>query len=289
MSHPQTPQIRPVHAPIKATVDASSTAHHAGNNSISGYSSRTLAIKLSHGIGLGREGALLAERLAWRQKQQHEQYQQNLEGIVKQALIGSNNNTQAHELDPDWWHRFQQLAEQIHNPQMQRMWGKILATEMVQPRSFSLKALETLMQMNHRDAQTLTDAVAICGFLEQDPTPLIITGYRTDAAYGGFLRSTEQSLALTVYGLPYSAVLTLKELGLLHAVELETSVLPNSQLSLQYGAERLQMQCRHPRLHLRYYRFSHTGQELARLVECPPNNDYIAHLKQLAPKAIVWF
>ncbi|WP_028115988.1 TIGR03899 family protein [Ferrimonas senticii] len=260
-------------------------AHSSGH---SHQSTRAAVLDLSRKIGLGQELEALPERVEFRHNRLLEQYQSNLEAVVKHAVAGSNSEIASHELDPDWWHQFSQLAEQIHNPKMQKLWGQILTVELAQPRSFGFKALDALKRMNHRDAQLLLTAVSLSGRFDQDPNPIIVTGWRSDPAWGGLIAAAGEQLPLTTLGLPYSAILTLRELGLLHAVEMETGTLPQRPLTLQLRSRPLQLQPQNARVHLRYYRFSHSGEELSKLLQQETPNDYIAALLTLGSKALRW-
>ncbi|WP_298445578.1 TIGR03899 family protein [uncultured Ferrimonas sp.] len=260
----------------------------APKSSSSSNSTRSSVMLLSRDLGLGKDSGGVQERIKQRQSRLAEQYQLNVEAVLKHAISDSQNDIASHELDPDWWHQYQQLAEQIHNPKMQQLWGKILTIELAQPRSFGLKALETLKRMNHRDAQLLLSAVALCCSLDHDPSPIIITGWRSDPALAGLLPGRGEQLSLSGFGLPYSAVLSLRELGILHAVELETGRLPTTTMTLKFFNSRLQLQPKHGRLHLRYLRFTNSGQELVRLLQEESLRDYIASLATLAPKDASW-
>lgn len=250
---------------------------------------RSATTELNRAIGVGvTEHNSLQHRIAYRQERIAKAYQHNLETVLKHALADSRNEIACQQLDPDWWHSFQSLAEQIHNPQMQHLWGKILTKELTQPRSFSLKALETLKRMNHRDAKLLLKAVSLCCTLEQDATPMIICGWRTEAAALGIVRSREGVLSLSQFGLPYSAVLSLRELGLLHAVELETGRLPTQFLTLTFNDRKLRVKPKHPRLHLRYYRFTNSGKELLLLLKNRSNNEYLHALTGSTFSVLDW-
>ncbi|QIZ78757.1 TIGR03899 family protein [Ferrimonas lipolytica] len=253
-------------------------------------STRASVMQLTKAVGLSQDGGsrTLDERITYRREHIAEQYQLNVEAVLKHAINDSQNDIASHELDPDWWHHFQYMAEQIHSPKMQQLWGKILTIELAQPRSFGLKALEVLKRMNPRDAQLLLSAVSLSCSFEQDLSPVIITGWRTDPALGGIIAGRGEQLSLSNFQLPYSAVLTLRELGLVHAVELETGRLRPAPMRIQFKGKALQLTPKHSRFHLRYYRFTSSGQELIRLLQESSNSNYIASLSALAPKDANW-
>ncbi|MBW3165433.1 TIGR03899 family protein [Ferrimonas balearica] len=249
-------------------------------------STRHQAVALTRLMGLsldenGVQGTLL-QRAEQRVKRLHEQYQLNVEAVLHHAVEHSDNDVAGHEPDPDWLHQFLSLAEKVHSPRMQELWGKILATELSQPGSFSLRALDTLRQMTQKDALLLGRAVALSSMLNSEPNRKILLGYRRMSGYGGLLPAGQPSLSLSQFGLPYSAILTLREQGILFAAELETGLLTQGEpLRLRLLNQTLLLRPRHNRLRLRYYRFTPLGLELARLVLDQGDADYIAALSKM--------
>ena len=51
-------------------------------------------------------------------------------------------------VEEDWTTRFFNIVEDISDEEMQRLWGKILAGEVKQPKSYSLRTLELLKKIN---------------------------------------------------------------------------------------------------------------------------------------------
>ncbi len=87
------------------------------------------------------------ERAISRQKKRQEQRQRNLEKILKYAHDSCNNET-AGEPDTDWLYRFLDMAQDIHNSSMQRLWSQVLKREITNPGSTSMKALQVLKDMS---------------------------------------------------------------------------------------------------------------------------------------------
>ncbi len=56
-------------------------------------------------------------------------------------------------VDKDWILRFFNSIEDISNEQMQEIWAKVLAGEIKQPKSFSLRTLEGLKNLSHNEAK----------------------------------------------------------------------------------------------------------------------------------------
>lgn len=64
-------------------------------------------------------------------------------------------------VDPDWAANFFNNCQDISDEQMQSVWAKILANEIAQPGSYSLRTLETLKLIRKSDAELFTK---ICSF-----------------------------------------------------------------------------------------------------------------------------
>ncbi len=252
-------------------------------------STRHQAVALTRLMGLsldegGTQGSLL-QRAEQRIKRQQEQYQLNVEAVLNHAVSHSDNEVAGHDPDPDWLYQFLTLAEKVHSQRMQELWGRILATELAQPGAFSLRALDALRQMTQKDALLLGRAVALSATLNSEPYRKILIGYRRTSAYGGLLPAGQPSLSLSRFGLPYSAILTLREQGILFAAELENGQLSQGEsLRLRLQNQTMVLRPRHNRLRLRYYRFTPLGLELARLVLDEGDRDYIAALSTLLTK-----
>jgi hypothetical protein len=56
--------------------------------------------------------------------------------------------------DEDWTTRFFRIAEDISNEEMQALWGKILAGEIKQPKTYSLRTLELIRNLSKKEADT---------------------------------------------------------------------------------------------------------------------------------------
>jgi len=62
------------------------------------------------------------------------------------------------EIDADWLNTFAQYAEKKSNEDVQRIWAKILASEIRQPGSSSLRTLYFLASVNSKDANRIVSA-----------------------------------------------------------------------------------------------------------------------------------
>ena len=87
----------------------------------------------------------------------------DFQNVQKQINIESVTTFAAEELkdeppvtdepvDEDWTTRFFRIVEDISNEEMQTIWGKILAGEIKQPRSYSLRTLELIRNLAKQEA-----------------------------------------------------------------------------------------------------------------------------------------
>lgn len=65
-------------------------------------------------------------------------------------------------VEDDWNTRFTNGASDISNEAMQKLWGQILAGEIKQPGSFSLRALDALKNMSKSEAVIFEKLIGIC-------------------------------------------------------------------------------------------------------------------------------
>ena len=81
--------------------------------------------------------------------------EENIEKILENAAkeLQVVENVSDNDVDDDWITRFFNIVKDISNEQMQYIWGKILANEIISPKSFSLKTLDVLRNISTEDAE----------------------------------------------------------------------------------------------------------------------------------------
>ncbi|PFG45374.1 putative repeat protein (TIGR03899 family) [Vibrio sp. ES.051] len=215
------------------------------------------------------------ERAQLREKRRQEQRQKNLEHILKLAH-GSCRDEMAGEPDQDWLYRFFEMAQDIHNSSMQKLWAQVMKREVTNPGSTSMKALKILKDMSPKEAQTLQRAAALACSFGGDNSKKLLLGYK---AHGGMFsfgkRDTASSLNMGSFQLPYSSLLVLIEIGLLHRTELESGqISTETPLVLTYQGKNLSLHVNSKGVRLLYYRFTPTGNELCTLLGNKPNSEY---------------
>lgn len=216
-----------------------------------------------------------------RQRLQQEQIKQqkNLESIVVRANNFCDDIT-CENIDPDWLSAFMSMAKDIAGPHMQTLWGKIFALELAKSGSFSVKSLRTLNQMTQREAQMFQAACNLSSQVGYDSNNKILLNCHEDSkSFLIFKKPPSKSINLGRHKLPYSSFLTLAELGLIHGNELEMVSLPlDKDLPITYGKEKIMTKVKSKTSRVKYYRFTHIGDELAKLIPHEGKEEYFSEL-----------
>lgn len=255
-------------------------------------SARKKALLLGRQLGLASDenykasNASVIERSMHRQQRLHNQYQVNLETIYKLALSYTPSDVVGSDLDPDWSHQFFQMAEQIHNRNMQDLWARILASEISNPGNFNLRTLDTLKHLTHREALVLEKALGMAAKVNNEQRLKLISGYKISGGIGQFFRKTNAvNLALSQFGMPYSNILALVDAGILYRSEFETGLLSNKEtIKLTLTDHQINLTPKNGHLLFSYYRFTSIGDELAQLVPPKTDTEYERSLKGLFAK-----
>lgn len=249
------------------------------SNYIKDSASRVLSIAESYGLdALLRSEAPekpTLERALIRERKRKELRQKNLEQILKLAHVSCKDET-AGEPDQDWLYRFFDMAQEVHNSAMQRLWAQVLKREVTNPGSTSMKALKVLQDMTPKEAQILQRAASLACSFGGDNSRKLLVGYRSHGGIFSFgKRNTTSNINVGNFQLPYSSLLVLFELGLMHGTELESGEIElDSPLPLAYQGKQLSLQAHSKGVRLLYYRFSPTGNELCKLLGNKPNMQY---------------
>jgi len=223
----------------------------------------------------------IEDRVIKRERISRVRKQQNLEAIVQKSLAYCPNATNTTKADQDWFNRFTALAEDVSNNTMQDLWAKILAGEISQPGSFSLKSLTVFKSMSITDAKLLAK---VCSLSVRDNTrknTRIISGaYKTPGLFSFFSKDAQIKVNLNQCGLSYTEILSLAENDLIFAQEAETSEYQKGEkITFNYNGKTLTLSANSHRCGLSFYKFTPIGSELALLISDNPNKEFAALLK----------
>ncbi|HRE57845.1 MAG TPA: DUF2806 domain-containing protein, partial [Candidatus Kapabacteria bacterium] len=104
---------------------------------------------------VNQTGVSLEARAVQKDEYQRNLRQLNTENVTAFAAeeLKDETNFSDDPVDKDWINRFFRSVEDISNEDMQKLWGKILAGEVKQPNTFSLRTLEFVRNLSSEEAQ----------------------------------------------------------------------------------------------------------------------------------------
>ena len=210
----------------------------------------------------------LADRVAKRARNHAQRKQLNLEAIIVKTISYCSSDTIAERVDPDWFSQYIELAQGVSQKTMQELWAKILAREVSQPGSFSVKTLKVFQQLSVHDAKLLAKATAQAMRDKSAKQYRVLSGsYQVPSLFNTFDKKREQKIDLGQQGLSYSDILTLAENSLLFSQEAESARLSKGQeLAYVFQGKNLILQASKNNVVVQFYKFTPSGSELARLI-----------------------
>ncbi len=211
--------------------------------------------------------------------------QQNIEAIILRAIQYCSDSTVAYRADQDWFNSFIALAEGISNKTMQDLWAKILAGEVAQPGSFSLKTLQAFRSMSITEAKLLAKACSVAMSDARKKNIRIISGaYQIPKLLNFFNKQRQQRVDLNQVGLSYADILTLSDNHLLFEQETEShSLAKQEKIQFNFHSKAVNFIAKKSDCILTFYKFTPIGTELAMLISDNSDMNYLSAIKaQLA-------
>ena len=194
--------------------------------------------------------------------------QNNIESVVDQAyaMLEGEEPIPDEPIDSDWINRFFSSVQEISSEQMQLIWSRILAGEVKKPGSFSLRTLDTLRNINQKEAEMF---VQIAPFLVSSESALVL--------------SSDKAL-LAKYGIPYGMIVALDECGLINSssfLSLDIQLSEQNETTI-YTRERIARikPINNENVNIKFgvYLLTTAGKELSKIIDTQPNNDYFHDL-----------
>lgn len=203
------------------------------------------------------------ERLVNKEKRR----QKNIENVVTVAgtILQTEEKVSEESVNQDWATRFFDIVQDVSDDEMQLLWGRILAGEIKQPKSYSLRTLEILRNMTKEEAE-IFQKVAQFVLVDQD-IAFLFTSFND----------------LKNFGIPYYYIAKLVEIGLIQSgdnVRQQFNANNTSEInktSIIYGNIVMKID-QMPGADLFSFPvrlLTTPGKELARLIPISPNLDYI--------------
>lgn len=286
---PPTSLVKPTQS--KPAKSAKTEANEPAQSKVEVKSAGQMRDKMSHWFmraGIFSHASMNAETdfsksVAKHQFVKAQRKMRNLERILNLAMEYSLEQGSKEDIDPDWFFSFIDMAEDINSPAMQELWGKIFAVEIGHPGTFSLKTLQILKNLTHKDAKILKLAVGLGARKKTEHGMKILIGYKQKPSLLSIFKIPQiHQLNLASYGLAYPDLLSLMDLGLIYTSEIETSELStDSRSQYRIGQETFHLSPKRRGLSLQYYKFTTTGYELSKLVHSKAKSHYLEELKSM--------
>lgn len=148
-----------------------------------------------------RTPEILAQRAEQRMLTEGIRQEENIEKVLEIAAqeLQQDDDVSDEAVDEDWIARLFNIVKDINNKGMQYVWGKILAGEIKQPGSFSLRTLDAIRNISQKEAEIF-----------QKISPYIL---REGDKY--FLLSDPK--ILEKYDIKYAEIMKLDECGLVNS------------------------------------------------------------------------
>jgi len=189
--------------------------------------------------------------------------QRNLASIVSTAYdqLESIKSVSHEPVDEDWITRFFSVAEEITSEEMQKLWGKILAGEIATPRTYSLRTLDILKNINKDEAELFSS----------------VGKYAIKGELASFIIGDNNYIE-TVIGISLSDRLFLEELNLLNNNIFDYSFEKSSQDSInefKYAERTIIVNKKADGEHrIPIFKFTNCGEELLNFVESSFSEEY---------------
>ncbi len=129
----------------------------------------------------------LIQRSNYRLQYQQAKKEHNIESVIGKTVLelGDNNSDSTEEVDEDWYTRFFNIVEDVSDEQLQSLWARILAGEVLKPRTYTYRFLSVLSNISKNEFEIILKiAPFVCGdVIINDPKQLIsknISDYEID-------------------------------------------------------------------------------------------------------------
>jgi hypothetical protein len=193
--------------------------------------------------------------------------QENIDNISQIAAqrLSQEDTVSEEQVDADWTTRFFNIAEDISDEEMQQLWGRILAGEVKQPKSYSLRTLELLKNLSRREAEVFSRA-----------SNFVIVSHNSPFLFRG-----ESEDMLDRHNLSFEDRLLLTETGLLQSENnIARTIRQNNIDSLIYFQSgrfiiKVLKKANTSENKIEIFRFTKIGEELLKLIDPNPSENYI--------------
>lgn len=213
----------------------------------------------------------LSERVQERLNFQNERKQVNIEQVAAIAAeeLKDQEPVTDEPVNTDWATRFFRIVEDISNEEMQELWGKILAREIKQPKTFSVRTLELLKDLSKLEADTF----------------MKIANFAVEVGNCNYLFKTDDlSFMKDKHNITYFEIALLVEIGLIQPGEMISYQLlqntENTQIFFVAGSKIMiaTKKANTPTVNMPVHVFTKAGNELLRLVKLSVQLECLAEI-----------
>jgi uncharacterized repeat protein (TIGR03899 family) len=202
--------------------------------------------------------------------------QLNIDNVTQIAAeqLSQEDIVSEEPVEEDWATRFFNIVEDISDEEMQHLWGKILAGEVKQPKSYSLRTLELLKNLSRFEADVFNK---ISNF--------VISSHKSP-----FLFQGENDEILKKYDINFNDRLLLVEMGILQSdTSITRGLQQNSEDIITYFEAgkyiiKALKKANTPENRIEIFRFTKIGEELLKLVNPIINDEYIKDFSERLEK-----
>ncbi len=213
----------------------------------------------------------LDERTQERINFQENRRQLNIESVTAHAAEELKNEPPiANEpIDEDWTTRFFRIVEDVSSEEMQAVWGKILAGEVKQPKSYSIRTLELIRNLSKNEATIFTKVANLA--------------IKSGGGYYIFHGNNNEKLSRE-FGITYMDLALLTEIGLIQPGSfvqhqfLQQATDNQRILIAGHIALFVKIKANTPTVMMPVNVFSTAGNELMRLVKPNPTMNYLTYI-----------
>jgi hypothetical protein len=192
----------------------------------------------------------------------------NLERIIQTTAEQLINKKEVSNepVDEDWIIRFFNIVQDVSNEEMQKIWSRILAGEITQPRTYSLRTLELLKNLDKNEAEIFMKFGRLAISSED---------------YSFLINPNHDKLLEEKYNLTFRERLLLEELGLINALDLALKIkgaideLKGEIFKIGKTSIEVNLEQNIPEMDISVLVFTKIGCELLGLIDTTPDLDYI--------------
>jgi hypothetical protein len=194
--------------------------------------------------------------------------QKNIDTVSQIAAeqLAQEQTVSEEPVDKDWTARFFSIVEDVSDEEMQNLWGRVLAGEVKQPKSYSLRTLELIKNLTKDEAHIFMKVANFC-----------LTSNNDSFIYKGDYDEIRKD-----YGISYSDIAQLVEIGLIQPGDFVSYQLLQSPSAVKTyfisGNIAIVVEKKEnvPTIQFPINLFTKAGTELLKLVKPNPPFDYLA-------------